>query len=314
MAGYLNFINEKLAAEIEKIPDVIVLGENIDTGSKLSGLAKNITPHDTGVLINTGNCEYTHCGMGLGVMLNGGTVILMVKQLDFMLLGMDHFVSTYQDICASYKISDLGSFTIVVVVCDHGFQGPQSSFNALGDICSAARAPGFTLTNSKDSSQLVASQLRQPGFRFLALSQRHSPGQILDPDLARVSKDFSVFQYSTGDFVTIACFNFSMPEGWKLCETLESRGLTASLFSVNQVYPVNWSDIITSVEKTGRLVVMDDSKSHNLLGYKLLHEVSEALPSSQRMIIKREEVLDYSVGEDKFNVQYEDIIRRLKNI
>ncbi|MBI3632691.1 MAG: hypothetical protein HY226_00185 [Candidatus Vogelbacteria bacterium] len=194
--NYISSINEIIAKEIELFPNAVFYGENINTGSCLSGLSRNLKVLDSSKIINIGNCEYTHCGLGFGMMLNGATAILFVKQLDFMLLGVDHFVSTYQSMRCSRDLNTLGSFTIVVVACDQGFQGPQSSFNALGDICSMARVPGYTLTNNQDSAHILKSQLRKPGFRFIVLSQRLSPSDFLQLDLVHVSEDSAVFQYT----------------------------------------------------------------------------------------------------------------------
>ena len=46
-------------------------------------------------MINVGDCEATHIGVGFGLMLNGVHAVLFAKQLDFMLLGMDQLVNTY---------------------------------------------------------------------------------------------------------------------------------------------------------------------------------------------------------------------------
>ncbi len=309
--NYISSINEMLAQEIATIPQAVFYGENINTGSCISGLTRNFKALDSSKIINIGNCEYTHCGMGFGMMLNGATAVLFVKQLDFMLLGMDQFVSTYQYIRSFRDLNTLGSFTIVVVACDQGLQGPQSSFNALGDICSMARAPGYTLTNNQDSAHIIKTQLQKPGFRFITLSQRHSPQEFLQLDLLHVTKDAEVFQYTEGTNVTIACFNFSLPEGLILRKKLEERGLSSSVFSVNSVFPHDWSLIKESVNQTGHLVVLDDSKSINLMGYTLLHDVALSHPLSKRLIITREADIDFGVNPDLFKIDYDTIVSRI---
>jgi len=311
MKSYIATINDILVDEVAQIPEAIFFGENINNGSHISGLTRNFEAMNNSAVINVGNCEYTHCGIGFGMLLNGATAVLFVKQLDFMLLGMDHFVSTYQSIRAQRDISMLGSFTIIAVTCDQGFQGPQSSFNAVGSICSMARVPGYTLTNNQDSAHVLRTQLRQPGFRFIALSQRLSPNEILQLDLIHAAKDSSVFQYTEGSDVTIVCFNFSLQEGYVLHQKLKDKGLTSSLFSSNYVFPHDWSIIKASVARTGKLVVLDDSKSVISSGYALLHEVAEDFPVSQRIIITREAEIDFGVSPDSFYVDYDALVADL---
>lgn len=310
---YLPAINEIIAKEILRFPNAVFYGENIDNGSCISGLTRNFKVLDGSMLINIGNCEYTHCGMGFGMMINGITAVLFVKQLDFMLLGIDHFVSTYQSIVCQRVSNTLGSFTIVAVAYDQGFQGPQSSFNSLGDICSIARIPGYTLTNNQDSMNVLHTQLGKPGFRFIVLNQRHASNDLLELELVRVSKDSAIFQYTEGSDATIVCFNFSTPEGVCLNNKLRERGFTASVFSVNNVFPHDWTYIKESVARTGRLVVLDDSKSINLPGYTLLHEVAKSYPESQRVILKREDKIDYGVSPENFIIDYNDVIDNFFN-
>lgn len=309
--NYISSINELIAKEIAAVPNAVFYGENINTGSCLSGLTRNLKVLESSRIINIGNCEYTHCGLGFGMMMNGATAVLFAKQLDFMLLGADHFVSTYQNIRCHRDPETLGSFTIVVVVCDQGYQGPQSSFNALGDLCSMARVPGYTLTNNQDSAHILRTQLTAPGFRFIVLSQRHSPSEFLQLELAHVAKDGAVFQYTEGEGATIACFNFSTPEGMILHQKLKEQGLPSSVFSVNNVFPHDWSSIKKNVARTGRLIVLDDSKSVNLMGYTLLHEVAEAYPESERMIVTREAEINFGVSPDDFQMDYDSLVARL---
>jgi len=150
----------------------VLYGEDINTGSRISGLTKNLRAPQAGRILNVGNCESTHCGVGFGLMMAGVPAILFVKQLDFMLLGIDHFVSTYNVVRSHPHLDDLGSFTIITIVCDQGWQGPQSSFNALGDLWSLARVPGYSITNAQDTRHVLERLLPSPGFRIIALSQR----------------------------------------------------------------------------------------------------------------------------------------------
>ncbi len=312
MANYIQSVNQLIAAAAGRIPNVVLYGENINNGSYICGMTKSLTVERGGRIINVGDCEATHCGVGFGLMLNGVSSVLFAKQLDFIVLGMDHFISTYNFIRAHHDLESLGSFTICVIVCDQGFQGPQSSFNALGDLCSLARVPGYTLTNQQDASHVLERQFTAPGFRFVALSQRLFPTEFVTPELVYAADDSSVFQYSVGRDVTIACFNFSLPEGQLLRGKLLDQGLTTSLFSVNHVLPGDWARIKESVAQTGRLVVMDDSKGVNLLAYTLLHAASKDVPSCQTMAVTRGTGVEFGVCADTFAVDYDAIISRLQ--
>ena len=48
-----------------------------------------------GIVLNTPNVENTLVGFGFGMMLNGVNSVFFMKQFDFLLLGMDQLVNTY---------------------------------------------------------------------------------------------------------------------------------------------------------------------------------------------------------------------------
>lgn len=311
MANYITSMSQLIGREVAKLPGAVLYGENITNGSRIVGMCRNLQTPPGGRIVNVGNCEPTHVGAGFGMMLAGVNSVLFVKQLDFMLLGVDHFTSTYNAIRSTRTNEPLGSFTIAAVVCDQGYQGPQSSFNGLSDLCSLARVPGYSLTNSRDAEYVLSNELSKPGFRFVTLSQRLFPSEFLDPGLVRVGTGGAWFQYSEGSDATIACMNFSVPEGHQLARLLEVRGLHASLFSVNPAFPVDWAPIQASAARTGRLVVFDDSKGAVRPGSGLLHAVASAAPSVSCTHVHREDKLDLGVSPDSLRVDLDEIADRL---
>lgn len=311
MPKYIAEMNGRIAALVAELPDALLYGENIDKGSCISGLTRNLTPGPGSRILNVGNCELAHCGIGFGLMVNGVNAVLFVKQLDFMLLGVDHFANTYNLVQAAYHVDALGSFTIVTIVCDQGMQGSQSSFNDLGDLCSLARVPGYTITNSADADAVLGTQLGRPGFRFIALSQRLFGTEFLELEALRTADDASVFQYADGEDVTIVCCNFSLPEGLALAERAREKGISPALFSVNDVLPHEWRWIAESVGRTGKLVTLDDSKGSSPLCFRLLHEMSLVVPASMRVAVTREEEIDTGVSPDTLEVDHERVLERL---
>lgn len=310
MPNYLSSINQIIASAVAKVPKICLYGQNINTGTYISGLSKNLAVQDSGKIINTANCENTLCGLGFGLMLNGVPSVYFVKQLDFMLLGLDHFVNTYNFIRCS-RDPNLGSFTIIMFVCDQGMQGPQSSLNSFGDFSSLARIPCYTLTNSRDAASIINTQLNAPGFRMIALSSRLAKSEFLQLETVYAAEDLSVFQYTEGDEATIACFNFSLPEGYLLYKKLLEKGIASSLFSVNYVPRPNWEQIKKSVARTKKLVVIDDSKSVHLPAYTLLYEINETVPSFRKIIVTRESDISFSPSTDNLKIDFDSIISRL---
>ena len=301
MSRYLSQINEIIAKHVNCLEHALIYGENVDRGSYLSGLSRNLTASETRRIVNVGNCEYTHCGVGFGAMMGGVNAVLFVKQLDFMLLGIDHFVSTYHSIRASH-IPNLGSFTIVTAVYDQGFQGPQSSFNSLQDICSMARVSGFTLTNHADASAVAAQEISAPGFRIIGLSQRCANEEIFVPDSVEKSSDCSTFRYQSGNDVSIVCANFSLTCGLELAKALGEKGVSASLLNVNPVYNPDWSLLLADTARTGKVLVLDDTKGMNGLGSLVAQTIQQNQDRAVVRLVKRPQHIPFGVSLEAFEM------------
>src|SRR5262245_48555872 len=113
MTSYVEYINARIRARTCDAERLIAYGQNITAGSHLSGLTRGLCAGAGGLILNTPNIENTLVGVGFGVMLRAMAAIFFCKQQDFLLLGMDQIVNTYN---AIRHRPDLGSFTIVAIV------------------------------------------------------------------------------------------------------------------------------------------------------------------------------------------------------
>ena len=141
--------------------DVVCYGQNMAAGSCISGLCKNIQG------VNVQNSENTLVGVGFGMMLAGQDSIYFMKQLDFLLLGVDHLVNTWNVLS---RMALDSSFTIVAVMADTGTDGPQSSFTRFQELCAVADIHGFIVENENDLKTL-REELVKPGFRVICVRQ-----------------------------------------------------------------------------------------------------------------------------------------------
>lgn len=308
---YLEHVNANLKKHVVATEGLVAFGQNVAAGSRISGFTRGFVANPKGKIVNTTNTENAMVGFGFGVMLGGGSAAFFVKQLDFLFLAIDQMVDTYNIIRNIGHAK--GSFTILPIVVDMGYQGPQSSSNNFGDFCSIARIPGYTLTNKYDVEKVLDLHFAEPGFRIIATSQRMFKDELIDPGMpVQADKDMKFAQYKDGKDATIVAFNFSFPYAWQLGLEMEKAGLAPSVFNVNYMTPIDWAPIIANVKKTGRLVVIDDSKSENLLCYSLLAEARAAGPLKKDVFIKRAMGDDWlNPVPDTMNIDYAKIVQDL---
>ena len=279
---YTQYINSLLKENVRKQSGTVIFGQNIDAASCLSGLTRGLSSESDGLTINTPNIENSLVGIGFGLMLNAVSSIFFMKQQDFLLLGIDQVVNTYNII---RQTQPLASFTIFPVTVDSGYDGPQSALNNFDDFCSIAGVEGYSFTNKADAKSILSNYLIKPGFRILSTGQRLLQQETLDIEVIDQDADCNYFQYKAGDDVSIVCFNHSLPYGLELSEVMLERGVNSSLFSVNSHLNAEFDQIVKNIKNTGKLVLIDDTKSRNRTSDRFLLNVLNSCTLQEKIVI-----------------------------
>lgn len=297
---YVGAINALIREKVQRTPRLVCYGQNITAGSCLSGLTSGLTPGPSSRILDTQNSEYTLIGAGFGLMLRGVSGIYFMKQQDFLLFGLDHLVNTWNMLRTA---PPRASYTVVSIVVDSGYEGPQSRLNNFGDFCSMARVQGYAITNADDARVIVDRHLVAPGFRLIGISQRLFREAPLRFERPTVHQEGSILRYVAGRDATIVSFNFSLPQSEALRRALAAEGTEASLFSVNAMLVDDWSDVLADVARTGRLIIVDDSRSSNRLSHQL--ELAALRSGSAKKIVVRARPADKQVfapNDDRFEI------------
>ena len=309
--NYVQCVNAAIRAGVERAAGpLVVFGQNVAAGSRIGGLGQGLASGLDRFVINTPNVENTQVGMGLGLMLRDVSSIFIMKQQDFLLLGLDHMVNTHN---AVRRRPLAASFTILAIVVDSGYEGPQSCLNNLGDFCSMARVPGFVATNSRDIQAVFDAHLVAPGFRLLGVSQRLFREPVIEPPgPVTAYAGAEMFSYASGEDATIVAFNFALPQAIKLQDAMEQAGVGASLFSVNAMLPSTWEPILADLRRTRRLVVVDDSKSVNRASDRLAAEAAKICAAGSIVALTRSFTEDsYAPNPDARHVEPAEVLARL---
>jgi pyruvate dehydrogenase E1 component beta subunit len=267
--SYVSDINTLLKAKAAETPGLVIFGQNVVAGSCLGGLTRGLPTPPGGLVLNTPNSENTLVGAGFGLALQGLPAVYFLKQLDFLLLGLDHLVNTGN---MAHLLNASGSFTAFAIIVDSGFEGPQSCLNTFGDFCSMANLPGYAITSAHDAAWVINTQLAKPGCRIVGVSQRLFGSETLSFDSVERVDDDGVFRYRDGDDATVASFNFALPQAKALADHLEQLGASTALYGVSGQLAPNLEPILTSALKTRRLAIVDDSKSVNRTSDRLIGE------------------------------------------
>ena len=301
-----------LAAALEG-RDFVVMGENVNNGSRISGLGKGLDKLSRVKVLNVGNCELTHVGAGMGMMLAGGRAVLLVKQLDFMLLGLDQMVNTLNWIRANRanRNAPLGSFTIITYLCDQGFQGPQSSLVDLNGFCSLGGFPGFLLQEESQLEAVLRHELSAPGFRIIGIPQRLATQELRRIALSQIDEMNGVRRYGEGTEIAIVSCHSSFPEALRLSELLAQAGLHSSILLSSLVPGADPARSLRSSPAPGHIVILDDSKGILKWGDTVARKCREHLRSAQLHFFERSFPIPFGVQADLVAWDFTKLLKEL---
>ena len=306
---YVTLVNELFRLHLKGYDNFVLYGQNISTGSCLGGLSRNFDSLKNCSVLNTTNTENCLVGMGFGLMLNGTSSAFFMKQQDFLLLGIDHLRNTNN---YTRQLHLKNSFTIVSITMDAGYEGMQSSLNNISDFCAISDCEGYTISTKQEAVHVISQNFTRPGFRIICVSQRLLNSEILDLNSHKVNSKGTVIKYFQGLHITIACFNFSIPQGHALSKELNLSGIMASLFNVIAGHLSNYSSIIDDAKKTGRLLILDDSKSIMSTSNFLEAEAVKSGIKYVRLIKRGLSEKSYRPSDEIFSVDTQDIIQHIR--
>jgi pyruvate/2-oxoglutarate/acetoin dehydrogenase E1 component len=306
---YVQYINSLIKEQVGGQSDIVLFGQNIDAGSSLSGLTRGLSVKENGLIINTQNSENLLVGVGFGLMLNNVSSVFFMKQMDFLLLGIDHLVNTYNIVRQS---NPKASFTIFPVTVDSGYEGPQSALNNFDDFCSIAGVEGYSFTNKQDAKRIISNHLVKPGFRILTTGQRLLREDVLDLEIFHQEKNCKYFQYVHGKDISIVCFNQALPYGVEMQKNMKKKSIDSSLFSINSHLKTNYNFILDDIKRTKRVIIIDDSKSRNRLSDYFLAEVLRDSSLKTYKILNRDKLkANFSPSKDMLEINYINVINEI---
>jgi len=302
---------ETINAHINKLcsnDPTIIFGQNIISGSRISGLGKGLEGHSNSLAINTTNTENTLIGMGFGVLLTGVNAIYLMKQHDFGLLGFDQLRHT-NNLVQNLRV--VNNFRIIQVVVDSGMEGPQSNLNNLSEYSSISNAPVYFL-NSLENIVFAFEQSKKDQLSVLAISQSTMRSQVSEISENSVRTDIGQLYFSASNHEQkLLLIAFATNSNF----TIEIRsylqdlgfGLDILLISHLEKYKLKETDILSKYQT---IIVSDDSKSAVSFSDLLLQQLFRLFPEKKIIPLRNQRDKSWStVDEDTPGWNFETIAR-----
>ncbi len=121
-----------------------------------------------------------------------------------------------------------------------------------------------------------------------------------------------------GNDVTIVTYGYMVREALKAAESLKEENISVEVIDLRTVSPIDIKTIVASVEKTGRLVVVQEAQRQAGVGATVMAEIAERSILSLKAPIGRvaapDTIYPFGMAENDWLPNEQDIINKVKEI
>ena len=271
-------LRENFDAILDKNPKVAIFGE--DTG-KIGGVNQGCEglqdKYGELRVFDTGIREAAIMGKGSGMAIRGLRPIAEIQYLDYLVYGL----MTLTDDVASLHWRTKGGqkSPMIIRTRGHRFEGIWHSGSPLGMIINSMR--GFVVC--------VPRNMTQAAGMYNTLLEAHDPSLVIEPLLHYRKKEelptnLGMFRtplgvpdiIEEGTDVTIVTYGSCVSIAQESVRSLREVGISAELIDVQTLLPFDThSTIKKSLEKTNRLIVLDEDVTGGATGFMMQQILDE---------------------------------------
>ena len=313
-------INEAMAEEMRRDPSVIIVGEDVKLSlmGQTAGLVQEFGDER---IVNTPVAENAIAGVAIGAAMNGLRPILEFLLCDFSLLAMDQLCNNL----AQWRYVTGSQYPMPVTVrttVGGGFglgwghsQSLESQF---------LLTPGLILvepSNPYDAKGLLKSAIRCDDpvifFEHKKFLWGGVDGAVPEGDYTIPFGEAAIRR--EGKDVTIVTIGFMVHESLGAAEDLAEEGVDAEVIDLRTIVPLDTKTIVASLEKTGRLVIVEEGRIRGGLGAEIAalaceHHLSLLKAPVKRVAAPMVPIPGSPVLESQYLPDKNSVIRAVKEI
>ncbi len=275
---YRQALNEALAEELERDPNVFLMGEEVaeyQGAYKVSaGLLQRFGPRR---IIDTPISENGFAGLGIGAAMVGLRPIIEFMTFSFSLVAFDQVVNNAPNM---FMMSG-GQFNIPIT-----FRGPNGPAHQLGATHSHATenfyasVPGLkvcTPATPRDAKGLLKTAVRDdnPVLVLEAELLYSSKGMVEPPDEELLIPLGKAEVKREGSDVTVICYAQTVPIALKVAAQLEEEDISAEIVDLRSIKPLDEKAIFDSVAKTHRVVIVEQDHPFCGVGAEICYRIQK---------------------------------------
>ena len=303
---YRQALNEALAEELERDPNVFLMGEEVaeyNGAYKVSqGLLERFGPKR---IVDTPISENGFAGLGVGAAMVGLRPIIEFMTFSFSLVAFDQVVNNAPNMLTMSG----GQFNIPIT-----FRGPNGPAHQLGAThshateCLYANVPGLkicTPATPRDAKGLLKTAIRDndPVLVLEVELLYSSKGMIEEEDVELLIPLGEAEVKREGSDVTIICYAQTVPLALAAAAQLEEEEISAEVLDLRSIKPLDMEAIRNSVAKTHRVVIVEQDRPICGIGaevtYRIQSEMFDTLDAPILRVAQEDVAMPYNENLEK---------------
>ena len=285
---YSEAIHEALDLEMCKDSDVVLYGLDVDDPKGILGTTLGLnTKYGVGRVFGTPLSEDSMTGVGIGMALAGLRPIHVHIRMDFLMLAMNQLVN----IASKYRYMFGDQFTVPLVIrAIVGRSWGQGAQHSQAFHSFFMHVPGVKVvapSNPFDAKGCMIAAIRDPE-PVIYMEHRLLHSQIgpvpknsyeVKPGKARVVVD--------GSDITLVGISYMALECQRAAVYLQDKRISAEVIDPIWLSPLDIDTIIKSVEKTKKVIIVDNGWTTCGASSEIAALISEQLSIDETVIIRR---------------------------
>jgi pyruvate dehydrogenase E1 component beta subunit len=270
-------INDALRIEMRRDERVVILGEDVGKVGGVFRVTQGLFDEfGEDRVIDTPLSENGIIGCAIGMALYGLVPVPEIQFSDFIWPAYDQIVNEL----AKYRYRSGGEYSAKMVIrtpVGGGIRGGH--YHSQHPEAAFIHVPGLKVvcpSNPYDAKGLLLSALRDPDpviFFEPKRVYRAAKGLVPEGDFSVPIGSASIAR--EGSHVTVLAYGAMLYEAIDAATKASERGVEAEVIDLRTLWPVDIDTILTSVKKTGRLVVVHEAPRTCGLGAELVSLVCE---------------------------------------